>query len=28
MATSLLRIIAEIDKERYTRFDEELKTGG
>jgi hypothetical protein len=28
MATTLLRIIAEIDKERYTRFDEELKAGG
>jgi hypothetical protein len=27
MATTLLRLIAEIDKERYTRFDEELKTG-
>jgi len=27
MATTLLRIIAEIDKERYTRFDEELKKG-
>ncbi len=26
MATSLLQIIAEIDKERYTRFDKELRS--
>lgn len=28
MAATLLRMIAEIDKERYTRFDQEMKTGG
>jgi hypothetical protein len=26
MATALLQVIAEIDKERYTRFDKELRS--